>query len=527
MTRLTRTSLNLTLSVFVLAGIASCAGTDMTSQEIAGTQEQSQIAHDGNVSVEKGEENTSPDYELVFPDDRVNEIVITISPENYEVMMANMTDLYGEFGSGETRNFGDERAARGDEKQPFAVPEAQDQNKVVPPDGEQQMPAPAGDVPLQRDRNAAPGGQMMMDSKENPEWIEATITFNNESWEHVGIRYKGNSSLKSSWSAGNHKLPFKLDFDQFEDIYSETQDQRFYGFKQLSFASNFFDSSYLHELIAADVFRDAGVPSAQTAFYAVYFDCGEGPVYYGLYTAVEVVDDTVIETQFSDDSGNVYKPSGTAATFAEGTFNTASMDLETNLDDADYSDIEALYATLHADDRISDPEKWRNELEEVFDVDGFLRWLATNTLIQNWDTYGGMSHNFYLYHDPESDRLVWIPWDNNEALQSGRGRSAALELDMSNVGENWPLIRYLIDDEVYFERYTTYLNEIATEVFTPERMEPVYTILHDLIAPYVQKEQAGYTTLANTALFENSVETLMQHTRERYETAVAYLQALE
>jgi len=66
-------------------------------------------------------------------------------------------------------------------------------------------------------------------------------------------------------------------------------------------------------------------------------------VYFGLYTAVEVVDDTVIGTQFADDSGNVYKPEGTGATFAEGTFDEASFDKQTNEDEADYSDILALF----------------------------------------------------------------------------------------------------------------------------------------------------------------------------------------
>ena len=54
------------------------------------------------------------------------------------------------------------------------------------------------------------------------------------------------------------------------------------------------------------------------------------------------------------------------------------------------------------------------DLEEVFDVSGFLNYLAVNSVIQNWDTYGIMSHNYYLYHDPTTDLLTWIPWDNNE-----------------------------------------------------------------------------------------------------------------
>ena len=77
-----------------------------------------------------------------------------------------------------------------------------------------------------------------------------------------------------------------------------------------------------------------------------------------------------------------------------------------------------------ADTRISNAEAWRAGLEAVFDVDGFLNWLAVNTVIQNWDTYGLMSHNYYLYNDPISGLLTWIPWDNNEAFKTGNMRTA-------------------------------------------------------------------------------------------------------
>ena len=215
-------------------------------------------------------------------------------------------------------------------------------------------------------------GMMGGNDDQNPVWVEAEISFKGEIWEYVGIRFKGNSSLKSTWGSNSLKLPFKLDFDEFEGVYPETEDQRFYGFKQLSFSSGFKDDSLLREKVAADIFREAGVPSAQTAFYSVTIDYGEGPVYFGLFTAVEVVDDTVIETQFSNDNGNVYKPEGTGATFAEGSFNEDSFDKETNQDEADYSDVLALFTILHADNCLTDPETWRSELEAVFDIDTFL-----------------------------------------------------------------------------------------------------------------------------------------------------------
>lgn len=359
---------------------------------------------------------------------------------------------------------------------------------------------------------------------ENPIWVTAAIEFEGTTWEHVGIRFKGNSSLQSAWSAGNLKIPFKLDFDQFEDDYPEIDDQRFYGFKQLSLASNFSDDSYLREKVTADIFRDFGVPSVHTAFYEVYVDYGEGAVYFGLYTMVEVVEDTVIKGQFISDEGNIYKPEGTGATFAEGSFNKESFDKENNQEEDDYSDILSLFDVLHAETRLTDPEAWREGLETVFNVDVFLRWLAVNTVVQNWDTYGVMSHNYYLYTDPEDGLITWIPWDNNMALSgSGNGMRGTLSLSLDEVTDRYPLIRFLLDDPIYKTQYEIYLGEVVETAFVPEEMAEIYQYYHDLIAPSVLAETEDATMLSSETAFENSVQELIDHTYVRYETVQIYL----
>ncbi|BBB46893.1 CotH kinase family protein [Pelolinea submarina] len=525
-------------------------------------------------------DDTAPDYAVVLPDDQVNQINITISPENWEALQDDMIDRYGQPGSSDRfggGNGGGQPGARPEggnvpqmdganttqsttqgislvdttsaEATPTAGPTDDSGTNQPPQGGGNFNPQDDANRPQRNDDNMGNRGGMgggMMDGNddENPIWVDATITFNGETWEHVGFRLKGNSSLRSSWTSGNNKLPFKLDFDQFEDDYPTTENQRFYGFKQLSFSSNFSDSSYLRETVAADMFRAAGVPSAQTAFYAVYVDSGDGPVYYGLYTAVEVVDDTLIQTQFDDDSGNVYKPSGSAATFTAGSYNEEGYDKETNKKVDDYSDVEALLETLNSDLRLSDPSVWRAQLEAVFDVDDFLQWLAANTVMQNWDTYGSMSHNYYLYHDPTSDQLVWIPWDNNQSMSSrGGGRadnaaqgpqnaqgadnpmgSGSTSIGNEDVGDNWPLISYLLADEVYQQRYVEAVQNFLTQAFDPDALESELTRLHEMIAPYVEAEQDGYTTLSNKDAFDTSVDSLVEHIRSRYQAAQEYLE---
>jgi spore coat protein CotH len=481
------TSVNGAPAVMAQEAEPTATSTTTDGENDADTDADGEIVRPDGWSEETHDKSADPDYDVVFPQDEVNRIDIVIEPENWQAMMDDMTSLYG---AASTRGSG------------------KGGGRVRPGGGAtegQQMPAVG----------------RPMGSSVNPVYVPVTVEFEGDTWTNVGLRFKGNSSLRSTWGSGNMKLPLRLDFDQFEDEHPEIDDQRFYGFKQLTFSSGYKDASFLREKVTADIFREAGVPAAQTAFYEVYVDYGEGPVYFGLYTAVEVVDDTVIETQFDDDDGNVYKPEGSGASFAAGTFSEQAFEKQTNQDEGDWSDIEAIFDALHAGTRTSDPETWRAGLEAVFDVDGFLNWLAVNTVVQNWDTYGGMTHNYYLYHDPTTDQIVWIPWDNNEALSSGKRN--ILPLSLNEVGADWPLIRYLLDDEVYYPQYVAYVEAVINTAFDPEKMETTYRELAALIEPYVLSENTEHTFLQSEADFYAAIEELVEHAYARYDAAAEFV----
>ena len=355
---------------------------------------------------------------------------------------------------------------------------------------------------------------------ENPIFVPAEVFYNGKQWYRTGVRFKGNSSLQSSWQSGILKLSFKLDFDEFEDDYPQIKNQRFYGFKKLSLKNNYDDKSMLREKVATDVFRNAGLAASHTAFYTVYVDHGNGPEYFGLYTLVEEVDDTVLEDQFSDDNGNLYKPDGDAASFASGTFDEDEYVKKTNEDEADFTDVQNLLNILHDATRTTDAATWRANLDEVLDTEIFLKYLAVNTVVQNWDTYGRMTHNYFLYNDPDTSKLTWIPWDNNEALQTGK-QGGAYALDFSGLSaSSWPLIGYLYQDEVYKEKYDTYVKEVIDGSFNETTMQALYTSYAALVEEYATSEVDGYTFLNNSSDFQSAISELKAHATSR-KTAVA------
>lgn len=359
-----------------------------------------------------------------------------------------------------------------------------------------------------------PGGTF---SSENPDYFPADIYYNGLEWKHVGVRYKGNSSLR----ANGGKLPLRFDFDEFEDTYEGISNQRFYGFKELSLSSNYNDPSLVREATADQLFRDFGVPAVRTAYYEIWIDEGSGTSqYYGVYTMCEVIFDTFLKDYFGSKTGNCYKPDGDGAAFATSGFNLDDFELKTNEDANDKSDIQEMYDFLHSSTRTSNPAQWRSDLESVFDVDGFLKYLAANNTIQNWDTYGRMTHNYYLYHDPADGLIKWIVWDNNEAFQTGK-RGGSLSFPMTEVGTDWPLISFLIADETYETQYKAHVKSFIETTFSSSAMNTWYSNQETLLSTSANNERSGYSYV--NGQFSSAISTLKSHNTSRIAAANAYV----
>ncbi|MGE3986256.1 MAG: CotH kinase family protein, partial [Dehalococcoidia bacterium] len=293
--------------------------------------------------VEATHGNVDPDFATVFPSNAVNQIKLTIGKDDWQAMLDDMTTLFGNRGTG--GGFG---PGGGQMQQPPGGNQ--------PPGQVQQPPGNA--------QQGGPGGGPAATTTKKPMWVAGDLSFNGQTWTKVGMRFKGNSSLRQSWGTTSDRMPFKLDFDQWEGDFPEIENQRFYGFKQLSLSNNVGDASGMRETLAYDAFEAAGLPAANTAFYEVILDRGDGETSLGIYTVIEVVDDTVIDRVFGGDKGNIYEAEGSAAALTPGTAAAVktSFQKENNEDAADWSDVERFVSILNADKRVSDLAGWRKDL---------------------------------------------------------------------------------------------------------------------------------------------------------------------
>lgn len=407
-----------------------------------------------------------PDYLKVFPFDLVNRMEIKIEPADWQTLWQNMTDLFGPFGQ----------------------------------------------------------ASVIRDYLPDPGFVPCNVFFQGRQWYKVGIRTKGNSSLQVMWSQGRKKFPFKLDFDEFEERYPDIRNQRFFGFKELSLKNGFTDPTLVRERLVDELFWDAHLPVARSALYELYLDYGEGQVFAGLYTMVEDMDDTVLPNYFIDPSGVLYKPEGPGAKFVKDGFVPEQFKVQSKTQTNQFADIKTLFEVLHDPSRISDPPAWQQQLDRVFGTRIFLRWLACNTVVQNWDSYGKNPHNFYLYHDPFLDHLVWIPWDHNEAFWTGNPMSPALDLGFEDVGDDWPLIRYLIDNDHYNEIFRKEVADFINGPFQLDRLIPLLEKHLAIAEQYVHREQLPFTCLGEPENFPIQRNAILDHARKRYQDAVDFLQ---
>jgi hypothetical protein len=365
----------------------------------------------------------------------------------------------------------------------------------------------------------------------DPCYFSVTVSHDGHTWTHVGMRYKGNFSLMMGGLSPDSKLSFRLNFDRFEDVHPEIANQRFYGFKEVTFSSDFDDASRMREALANEIFRDRGVSAPRVAFYRIVVNTGTRDESWGLYTLVEdPADPAMLASQFGGASGNLYKPEGPGADWT--TFDRDGFEKKTNKAKADFSDIKAAIDALHAK---LPAATWRANLERHVDVDLFLRWLAVNQVVDNWDAYGRFAHNYYLYADPgRNGRFAWIPWDNNYSFgliplvasmagMGQRGAATASQAPMAggvtmvgsnsdvfflNVGKEWPLISRLLADPDYMSRYRAHLRFALGGLYERDKLAARIREWQTLLAASVKSDRP-VSIFAGTEDFPTAIATLL------------------
>jgi spore coat protein CotH len=166
------------------------------------------------------------------------------------------------------------------------------------------------------------------------------------------------------------------------------------------------------------------------------------------------------------------------------------MCLKTNENNADHAHLLHFLDVLNNEPDNTFPQ----EIEQVLDVDGTLRFLAVSAVIVHLDNYIGGGHNYYLYdHD---GKFVIIPWDMNMAFgtfNAGIGQEGLIHfyIDEPTAGAvaERPLVKRLLSYQPYLDIYHGYVKELLAGPFSLKKMNSRIDELSTLIRPYVQADQ--------------------------------------
>ena len=132
----------------------------------------------------------------------------------------------------------------------------------------------------------------------NEEYSPCSVVIDNESFGNVGIRAKGNTSLTQVESYGNDRYSFKIEFDHYET------GKTYHGLDKLSLNNIIQDNTYMKDYITYQMMGYFGAPSPLCSYVYIRVN-GED---WGLYLAVESVEESFLQRNFGADYGELYKP---------------------------------------------------------------------------------------------------------------------------------------------------------------------------------------------------------------------------
>ena len=304
------------------------------------------------------------------------------------------------------------------------------------------------------------------------EYYACTVVIDGETFKNVAIRGKGNTSLSQ---VTNDRYSYKIEFDHYTDALT------YHGLDKLCLNNIIQDNTYMKDYLCYQMMQQVGV-AAPLCSYAYLTVNGED---WGLYLAVEAVEESFLQRSYGSDYGELYKPDSTEMGGGRGngqdfTMPDTAENAAENTAESTAADTTAGFPNGQMPDGFSggapdmgggnfaggsgsadvllqyiddDPDSYSNifdnaktscseadkarliaalktlsgeDASSAVDVDMVIRYFVAHNFVLNFDSYtGSMIHNYYLYE--KGGQLQMIPWDYNLAFggfQSSGGATA-------------------------------------------------------------------------------------------------------
>jgi hypothetical protein len=348
-------------------------------------------------------------------------------------------------------------------------------------------------------------------------YYPAQLTFNQHSIERIAIRSRGSGSRSPD------KPNLLLSFDRYD------KSRNLLGLTAVVLKANNQDPSMLREVAAMSLLRRMGLPAPREAPARLHVN-GE---YFGAYTLVERIDNEFLMNRFGENRGYLYE--WEARRSVEGyRFEYLGPD------SANYSPV--LWSPSNHE---SNPEpapivemtdlinnapddEFRERIGDYLDVDEFLRFIAVENFIGDYDgilgTVFGMN-NFYAYRFENTKRFAFIAWDKDSSFDW------EFKPIFEGVQEN-VLARRLLSIPEWKNDYLGYLIEAAdlaggSEGWLAQELSRLYSLIRESAYSDLHKQCTfdGLMVSCGPEDFEMAVAHLLRFTSARSEHVIAEAQS--
>ncbi len=150
---------------------------------------------------------------------------------------------------------------------------------------------------------------------QSEEYSACSVIIDGESYKNVGIRAKGNTSLSTVAAMGSSRYSFKIEFDHYDST------KTYHGLDKISLNNLIQDNTMMKDYLTYQMMNAFGVPSSLSSFVYITVN-GED---WGLYLAVEGVEEAFLQRNYGNDYGELYKPD--SMSFGGGRGNGKDFDI--------------------------------------------------------------------------------------------------------------------------------------------------------------------------------------------------------
>ncbi|NQD42723.1 CotH kinase family protein, partial [Glutamicibacter halophytocola] len=240
------------------------------------------------------------------------------------------------------------------------------------------------------------------------DWISAEVTIDGTTFKNVGMKLKGNSTLRGAdESSDPASLPWILRLDKFE------ANQSYSGRTEFVIRTNSSESS-LNEAVALELLGEAGLATEHAAATRFSLNGSDAE----LRLVIDNPSDELYSEETFDGEGITYKAD------ADGDYSyrgDAASDYETAFEVESGADDLTPVATFLDFVNNSSDEDFSSKLSDYLDTGQFATYLAMQDLVSNTDDIDGPGNNSFLRYDAATKKMTVVAWDQNLSFGSGPG----------------------------------------------------------------------------------------------------------